>query len=52
MYDLRMKLNQASPQQKYHYTRRIFDQNLAVKFKEETSRGLSLKALGLFDRAS
>ena len=49
MYDLRIKLNQASPQQKQHSTTRIFEQNLGVKFKEETSRGLSLEALGPFE---
>ena len=37
MHDLRMKLNPASPRQKQHYTRRLFDQKLGVKFKEETS---------------
>jgi len=45
MHDLRMKLNQTSPRQKQHSTRRIFDQKLGIKFKEETNRGLHLDSV-------
>ena len=37
-----MKLNPASPRQKQHSTRPLFDQKLGVKFKEETFKVLHL----------
>jgi len=40
MHDLRIKLNPASPRQKQYYIRRLFDQEIEVKFKEETSKVL------------
>jgi hypothetical protein len=42
IHDLRMKLNQASPRQKQHYTRRLFDQKIRVRFKAGTRRMLRL----------
>ena len=42
MHDLGMKWNLALPRQKQHSTRRLLDQKLGVKFKEETSEVLNL----------
>jgi hypothetical protein len=42
MHDLWTKLNPTLPREKQHSTRRLLDQKLGIKFKEETSQVLNL----------